>query len=84
MAYSNPQISNMWRYAWSKKEEALRSRYIKSLESLSEQTKSFPPLNCDDHFMIHNKTGNFPNKQDKSGVVVELKDYRQYVVKVDG
>ena len=26
MTYNNPQISNMWCDAWSKKEEALRSR----------------------------------------------------------
>ena len=31
MAYNNPQILNIWRNAWSKKEEALRSRYVKSL-----------------------------------------------------
>jgi len=74
----------MWRDAWSKKEEALRSRYVKSLENLSEHTKSLPPLNCGDHVMIQNQTGPFPNKWGKSGVVVELKDYHQYVVKVDG
>ena len=84
MTYNNPQISNMWRDAWSKKEEALRSRYVKSLENLSEHTKSLPPLNCGDHVMIQNQTGPFPNKWGKSGVVVELKDYHQYVVKVDG
>ena len=37
-----------------------------------------------DHVMIQNQTGPFPNKWGKSGVVVELKDYHQYVVKVDG
>ena len=30
MTYNNPQISNMW----SKKEQALKSRYVKSLENL--------------------------------------------------
>ena len=84
MAYNNPQFLNIWRNAWSKKEEALRSRYVKSLENLSEHTRSLPPLNCGDHVMIQNQTGNFPNKWGKSGIIVELKDYHQYVVKVDG
>ena len=84
MAYNNEYISNMRRNAWSKKEETLRSRYVKSLGSLSEYTKSLQPLNCGDHVMIQNQTGNFPNKWGKSGVLVELKDYHQHVVKVDG
>ena len=84
MAYNNPQILNIWRNAWSKKEEALRSRYVKSLENLSEHTRSLSPLNCGDHVMIQNQAGNFPNKWGKSGIIVELKDYHQYIVKVDG
>ena len=70
--------------AWSKKEEALRSRYVKSLENLSEHTRLLPPLNCGDHVMIQNQAGNFPNKWGKSGIIVELKDYHQYVDKIDG
>ena len=34
--------------------------------------------------MILNQTGNFPSKWGKSGVVVEVKDCQQCVVKVDG
>ena len=62
MAYNNPQILNIWRNAWSKKEEALRSRYVKSFENLSEHTRLLPPLNCGYHVMIQNQAGNFPNK----------------------
>ena len=40
MAYYNLQISNMLRNALSKKEEAHRSRYFKSLENLNEHTNS--------------------------------------------
>ena len=84
MAYNNPQISNMWCKAWSKKEEAFRSRNVNSLENLSEHTKSLLPLKCGDHVMIQNQTGHFPTKLGRSGVVVELKDYHRYVFKVDG
>ena len=84
MVYNNSQILKIWRNAWSIKEEALRSPYVKSLENFSEHTRSLPPLNCGDHVMIQNQAGNFPNKWGKSGIIVELKDYHQYIVKVDG
>ena len=61
MTYNNPQISKMWRDVWSKKEESLSVRYVKSLENLSEHTKSLPLLNCGDHVVIQNQTGNFIN-----------------------
>ena len=41
-------------------------------------------MNCGDNVMIQNQTGNFPNKWGKSGIIVELKDYDQYVIKNDG
>ena len=73
MIYNNPQISKRWRDLWSKKEEYLSICYLKSLENLSEQIKSSQPLNCSDHVMIQSQTDNFPKKQGKSGVIVELK-----------
>ena len=84
MTYNNPKISKMWRDVWSKKEESRSIRYVKSLENISENTKLLPPLNCGDHVVILNQTGNFPSKWGKSGVVVEVKDCHQCVVKVDG
>ena len=33
---------------------------------------------------IQNQTGNHPNKWDKTGVVIEVRQFHQYVVKVDG
>ena len=84
MTYNNPQISKMWRDIWNKKKESLSIRFVKSLENISENTKFLPPLNCGDHVVILNRTGNFPSKWGKSGVVVEVKDCHQCVVKVDG
>ena len=84
MTYNNPQISKKWRNVWNKKEETLSIRYVKSLENKSENTKLLPTLNCGDHVVILNQTGNFPRKWGKSGVVVELKDCHQCVVKVNG
>ena len=74
----------MWQDSLTKKEEALRSCYVKSLESLSEHTKPFPPLNYNDHVLTQNQAGSFPNKWGKSGVVLEVKRFHQTVVNVDG
>jgi len=50
---------------------------------ISDNTKSLPPLNYGDHVVILKQTGNFPSKWAKSGVVVEVKDCHQCVVKVN-
>ncbi len=84
MTFNNPQIHHQWRDAWNAKEEALRTRYVKTLENMSEHSRPLPNLQIGDHVMIQNQTGNHPKKWDKSGVVVEIKLHDQYVVKVSG
>ena len=42
--FSNPHIRPMWREAWSSKEEALRTRFTKSAEKLSQHAKPLQPL----------------------------------------
>ena len=84
MTFNNEQISKMWRNSWNQKEEALRARYVKTLENLNEHARFLPGLQCGEHVLIQNQTGRFPKKWGKSGVVVEIKDHHQYVVKVDG
>ena len=37
--YSNPHVRPMWRAAWAQKEEALRTLFTKSSETLNEQAK---------------------------------------------
>ena len=37
-----------------------------------------------DRVMIQNQVGNYPKRWDKAGMVVEVKGYDQYMVKVDG
>ena len=70
--------------SWTKKEETLRSQHVKSMGNFSEHTIPLPPLNYGLHVLIQNQTGVFPNKWGKTGVIVEIKDVHQYVVKVDG
>ena len=73
-----------WRQTMQKREEALSKRHIKCSETLSEHTRSLPPLKVSDTVIIQNQLGNHPRKWDKTGKVVEVKQYNQYLIKVDG
>ena len=84
MAFKNPRVNEKWRKAWELKEEALRTRYVKTLENLSEHSRMLPPLRHGDQVLIQNQTGRFPKKWDRSGIIVEVKENDQYVVKVTG
>ena len=57
---------------------------MRAMERLSEHTKHLSPLKIGDAVRIQNQTGQFPKKWDKTGRVVEVKQFDQYVVRVDG
>ncbi|MBY0580465.1 MAG: DDE-type integrase/transposase/recombinase, partial [Rickettsiales bacterium] len=82
--FDNDQFLKTWRHAWSAKEEALRTRYAKTLESLQEHTRFLAPLLDGDSVFIQNQVGNHPKKWDRSGKIVECKGNDQYVIKVEG
>ena len=73
-----------WRDTLEAREEALRNRHMKAHERLSEHTKSLPPLKIGTHVRIQNQTGPHPLKWDKTGMIVEVRQFDQYLVKVDG
>ena len=84
MSFNNPQINGQWRDLWKAKEDALKTRYVKTIEDMSEHTRSLPTLRHGDCVRIQNQQGRFPKKWDKSGKIVETKENDQYVVKVVG
>ena len=84
MVFNNDQIASQWRDAWRIKEEAMKARYVKTVETLQEHARELPPLRHGDNVMVQNQSGRFPTRWDKSGCVVEVKDNDQYVVKVAG
>ena len=53
-------------------------------ERLTLHTKVLPKLQVGDHVLIQNQTGNHATKWDRTGKIVEVKDFDQYLVKVDG
>ena len=75
---------SLWQNTLEAREEALRHRHMRAHERLSEHTRRLPPLKVGDHVRIQNQTGPHPLKWDKTGTVVEVRQYNQYLVKVDG
>ena len=62
----------------------LRNRDIKQGERLSEHTKRLPLLAIGDCVRIQNQIGHYPLKWDKPGVIIEVNQFDQYAVNVDG
>ena len=73
-----------WRQTMQKREDTLSKRHIKCSETLSEHTRSLPPLKVSDTVIVQNQVGNHPKKWDKTGRVVEVKQHQQYLIRVDG
>lgn len=73
-----------WQSTSLAREEALRNRHMQCAERLSEHTQRLPPLSVGDHVRMQNQIGPFPRKWDKTGVVIEVRQFDQYVVRIDG
>ncbi|XP_071478837.1 uncharacterized protein [Diadema antillarum] len=73
-----------WRETLVAREEALRTRHMRDAERWAEHTKRLLPLAVGDHVRIQNQTGPHPLKWDRTGTVVEVRQYDQYVIRVDG
>ena len=82
--FENRAIHPVWREAWAEKEEALRTRFAKSVEKLNAHARPLANLKSGDKVFIQNQFGSHPNKWDRSGVVLESLGHDQYNVKVDG
>ena len=74
----------MWNDTLRAREDALRIRHMKSQECLTEHSRRLPPLKVGYHVRIQNQTGPYPIKWDKTSVVVEVRQYNQYMVRIDG
>ena len=73
-----------WRETLLAREEALRYRHAKACERLSEHTRNLPQLKVGDCVRIQNQTGPNPTKWDKTGTIIEVRQYDQYLIRVDG
>ena len=73
-----------WQDNLSQRETALRQRHSLAQERWTEHTRQLSPLKVGDRVCLQNQTGNFPNKWDRTGCVVEVKQFHQYGIRVDG
>ena len=73
-----------WRDTLTAREEALRNRHMLQAERWSEHTRKLPPLKVGDMVRIQNQVGLYPRKWDKTGLVIEVRQYDQYLIRVDG
>ena len=73
-----------WRETLKAREEALRKRHVRTAETWAEHTKRLPPLAVGDLVRVQNQTGPHPNKWDKTGSIVEVRQHDQYAIKIDG
>ena len=53
-------------------------------ERLSEHTQHLPQLKVGDCVRVQNQRGPHPTKWDKSGIVVEVRQFDQYIGRLDG
>ena len=73
-----------WQDTLDKRENALRSRHMRSAEKWNEHTRRLPPLVVGNYVRLQNQTGPYLTKWDKTGRVVVVRQFDQYVVLVDG
>ena len=83
MAEAN-KVRPEWRMVADDRERALAKRNIINIERYNQHTRSLPELHVGDAVAVQNQTGPRPNKWEKTGVIVEKLDHRQYVVRMDG
>ena len=62
----------------------MRARNVRNAERLTEHTVRLQPLKVGDQVFIQNQKGNHPLRWDRSGLVIEVKQFDQYDVKVEG
>ena len=84
VAPSRYEPHRTWRETFAAREDALRNRHMRSAERWSEHAKRLPPLTVGDHVRMQNQMGPHPLRWDKTGVVVKVRQFDQYVIRVDG
>ena len=73
-----------WKRMMAARELTVAGRYVHCHKKISEHTKTLPPLQVGDHVAIQNQHGNHPLKWDNGGVIVSVKGFNKYGVKVLG
>ena len=78
------QPHDTWKELLTYREKALAKRHSREHEMWTEHTRTLPPLRIGDHVYIQNLVGNQPRRWERTGVVIEVRQFHQYVIRVDG
>jgi len=73
-----------WTELLSHREMALALRHSREHERWSAHTHHLPQLRVGDHVYVQNLVGNHPRRWERTGTVVEVRQFHQYAVRVDG
>ena len=65
------------------RESALAKRAARAKEELTRGTRDLGKLTLGDNVRVRNQTGEKPTRWDDTGVVVKVKEFDQYLVKMD-
>ena len=84
--HESDQISSHWHQAWAAKEDAIRARLVRSCEKLEEHSRELPALREGDSVFVQNQNpgSSRPNKWDRQGKVIAIKNNDQCLVRIDG
>ena len=82
--FQNSAINLVWREAWNPRETSLCTRFSKSVENLDLRGHEYSKLAIGDRAFVQNQSGPHPNKWDRSGTIVDVKEHHQYIIKLDG
>jgi hypothetical protein len=59
-------------------------QHSREIKDLKPHTRKLPPLKVEEKVWIQNQAGNSPRKWDNSGLVVEVRQHNQYIIRTDG
>ena len=72
-----------WRELLDHREQAMAKRHVAGREQWTAHTKDLPPIMVGDSLFLHNLVGNNPRRWERTGWVVQCKQFDQYSVKLD-
>lgn len=77
LQYRNTTDRDTWIETSRAREEAMRARNVRNAEHLTEHMVRLRPLIVGDRVFIQNQTGNHPLRWDRTGLVIEVKQFSQ-------
>ena len=70
-----------WHRLAEDRERTLAKRHHINIKIYNEHTKALPELYIGDTVTVQNQTGSHPNRLDHTGIIVEVQDHGQYIVR---